>query len=300
MGQTVLVGTADGLHELGDSRRDLLDGHEVTSLARREPGWWAIIDQAEVWRSDSEGQWVLLASLDGLRANCILPTAKEVYVGTSEARLFVLHDDKLRPVESFDGAPGRESWYTPWGGPPDVRSMAADPSGNFYVNIHVGGVARSRVGDGSWEPTIELDADVHQVLFDPGSGLLLAASARGLADSGDEGASWVFDTEGLHGGYLRAVAVAGGSVLVSASTGPFTERAALYRKPLDGGETFGRCQNGLPEWFSDNIDTYCLAASGAAVAFGTSQGEAYLSSDEGESWKVLAEDLPAVRCVALP
>ena len=299
MRQKVLIGTADGLHELGDGRRQLLGGREVTSLARRQPGWWAVVDEVEVWRSGSEGEWEHVASLDGLRANCILPMAKEVYVGTSEARLFALGDGKLEPVESFDGVAGRESWHTPWGGPPDVRSMAADPSGNLYVNVHVGGVARSRVGNGAWEPTIELDADIHQVLFDPGSGLLLAASAKGLADSGDEGASWVFDTEGLHGGYLRAVAVAGGSVLVSASTGPFTERAALYRKPLDGGETFGRCQNGLPEWFSDNIDTYCLAASGPTVAFGTSEGEAYLSLDEGESWNVLAEDLPPVRCVAV-
>ena len=158
-----------------------------------------------------------------------------------------------------------------------------------------------RSGDGgrSWEPTIDIHSDVHQVLSHPDSGLVLGATARGLAVSADEGQTWRFDAEGLHGAYLRAVAVAGGTVLVTASTGPRTDRAAVYRRRLDDTGPFQQCRAGLPEWFPDNIDTHCLAASASDVALGTSDGSVYASSDEGQSWSALGSGLPPVRCVAL-
>ena len=299
MQQEVVVGTTGGLHQPGGDKDILLSGHEVTALARDASDWWAILDRREVWHSSAGGEWGRVASLETMRANCLLPAAAGPIVGASEARLFTLRDRTLEPLPSFDEAPGRNQWHTPWGGPPDVRSMSADPSGTLFVNVHVGGVVRSADGGKTWEPTIDISSDVHQVLFDPGSGLLLAASALGLADSANGGQSWLFDTDGLHGNYLRAVAVAGATVLVSASTGPSTDRAAVYRKPLDGGEPFHICQQGLPEWFSDNIDTSCLTASGSRAAFGTSDGMVFVSSDEGQSWTKVAEGLPPVRCVAL-
>jgi photosystem II stability/assembly factor-like uncharacterized protein len=177
--------------------------------------------------------------------------------------------------------------------------MAGDPSGPLYVNVHVGGVVRSTDHGKTWAPTNDVDADVHEVYVDPAAGLLLAASARGLAISNDQGESWRFETSGLHGRYLRAVAVASETILLTASTGPFTKRAAVYRRSVYGDGLFERCQQGLPEWFSDNIDTACLAASGSWAAFGTSTGEVFLSADEGQSWRMLVEGLPPVRCVAL-
>src|SRR5262245_38209106 len=35
-----------------------------------------------------------------------------------------LVEDSLEPVESFETVDGRETWYTPWSGPADVRSIA--------------------------------------------------------------------------------------------------------------------------------------------------------------------------------
>jgi len=194
---------------------------------------------------------------------------------------------------------GREEWHNPDGSPPDARSLSADPSGAVYVNVHVGGVVRSTDGGRSWTPTIDVHADVHQVLYEPGARLVLAAAARGLAVSDNRGETWRFDTAGLHGHYLRAVAVAGRTVLITASTGPFTPRAAVYRKPLAGNTPFERCCEGLPEWFANNINTFCLTAADSWVALGTTTGEVYLSSDKGQHWSVAAEGLPPVRCVAL-
>ena len=99
--------------------------------------------------------------------------------------------------------------------------------------------------------------------------------------------------------YLRAVAVAGETVLVSASTGPGGRRAALYRTRADGHGEFERCRQGLPEWLGDNVDTHCLAARGATVVVGTGDGRVYASADGGASFERLTKSLPAIQCVAL-
>ena len=299
MNHKILVGTTCGLHELSEGKHTQLTGHDVTSLSISKSGWWAIIDGQEVWHCKSARVWSRIASLKTLNMTCLLETSSKLFVGTSEATLLTLECGMLHPVISFNQVEGREHWYTPWGGPPDVRSMSADPSGTVYVNVHVGGVVRSTNAGKSWEPTIDIDSDVHQILFDPGSGMTLAASARGLAISKDNGTSWQFETNGLHGNYLRAVAVAGSSVLVTASTGPKTESATVYRASLNTNAPFTLFSRALPELFSDNIDTFCLSTSGTSVAFGTTDGSIFLSQDEGTSWKLVTQGLPPIRCVAI-
>lgn len=294
----LLVGTTEGLHDLSEGGRQALTGREVTSLAKNGSTWWTITDRREVRRRGKNGAWRSVASSPKWELNCLLPTATGLLVGTEKAHLLQLQGKTLEPVPSFERAPGREDWYTPWGGAPDVRSISEDPSGTLYVNVHVGGVARSNDGGKSWQSTIDVDSDVHQVLFDAASGLLLAPSLRGLGLSPDRGETWHFHRKGLHGDYLRAVAVAGETILVTASTGPFTNHAAVYRRGVTGEANFERCRSGLPDRFSHNIDTFCLAAKGSWVAFGTEEGSTFFSTDEGRTWSEAANDLPPVRCVA--
>ena len=294
----LLAGTDDGLRELGSNGKVHFAGRECTAIATDTTGIWTLVDRRELWRCPSNGNWERLGELDETEAECLLPTQAGVLVGTSEAHLSKLADNGFELVSSFDHAEGRDAWFTPWGGPPAVRSMSTDPDGAIYANVHVGGVLRSRDRGRSWQPTIDIHADVHQVVFDNGSGLLLAASLEGLAVSEDRGGSWTFNTKRLHASYLRAVAVAGETVLVTASTGPFTDRAAVYRVPLPASGAFEKCEAGLPKWFPKNIDTYCLAASGAEAAFGTSDGRVFRSSDEGKTWELAAKGLPRVQCVS--
>ncbi|WKZ17097.1 MAG: hypothetical protein QY317_07205 [Candidatus Jettenia caeni] len=298
MQQRILVGTDNGLYEVHENRYIQFTGREVKSLASNAPGWWAIINHQEIWQSGINGVWAHIASIDSAKANCLLVTMDGLFIGTSEAHLLVLKGKTFEIVRSFEEVQGRQNWYTPWGGPPDVRSISADPTGTIYVNVHVGGILRSTDGGKSWQPTIDIHADVHQVIFDPDSGLVLAASALGLGISDDGGESWQFVTDGLHGNYLRAVAVIDRTVFVTASTGPTTNRAAIYRKSLDEGASFERCRQGLPEWFSDNINTFCLAASDSCISFGTSDGFVFVSLDKGQNWSVAAKGLQPVRCMA--
>jgi photosystem II stability/assembly factor-like uncharacterized protein len=134
---------------------------------------------------------------------------------------------------------------------------------------------------------------------DEAAGLVLAATARGLAVSADGGESWTFRQEGLHAPYCRAVAVGEDTVLVSASAGPRGERAAVYRQPLGGGTPLERCREGLPEWFAGNIDTFCLAAAGRTAALATAEGDVFASEDGGRSWDVLAKGVGRIRGLAL-
>jgi hypothetical protein len=136
-------------------------------------------------------------------------------------------------------------------------------------------------------------------MVEPRSGTVLAATARGLAASEDAGQTWTNATDGLHATYQRAVAVAGDTLLVSASTGPSGHRSAIYRRPLASQQPFERCERGLPSWFPSNIDSTCLAATDALAAFGTEQGQVFVSEDAGQSWQLLRDGLPPVRCVVI-
>jgi hypothetical protein len=293
----ILVAASDGLHAFDDAgtRRPVEhEGRSVTALGRARDDVWAVLDAAEIWRRTA-GTWSHVTDLDGLRATCVAAIGPEVFVGSSEARVFRLAGNALESVESFDRMDGRSTWFTPWGGPPDTRSIA-NWDDDVYVNVHVGGVPRTSDGGATWTPTIEIEADVHHVTT--ADGLVLAACARGLAASADRGTTWTYLDDGLEARYSRAVAVCGDDLLLTASNGPRGGRAGVYRAAVSGGR-FVRCRAGLPEWFDDNVDTYCLDAlpDGSLAAFGTTDGRVFASRDAGSSWAEIAGDLPSVRRV---
>jgi photosystem II stability/assembly factor-like uncharacterized protein len=62
---------------------------------------------------------------------------------------------------------------------------------------------------------------------------------------------------------------------------------------------FERCRDGLPDWFSANINTFCLGADGDLVVIGDHDGSVYASVDAGITWETVATGLPAIRCIAL-
>jgi hypothetical protein len=298
----LVVGTVKGLYELemdsSEPRADQgrLAEREVVALAVEGDTLWALDGGTTVLRREPDGSWTEVAG--GSELTCLLPGEDGLLVGMEPARLLRLEGGSPEPVPSFDQTPGHQSWHTPWGGPPAVRSMARDRAGRLHVNVHVGGIPRSLDGGATWQPTIEVDSDVHQVLAHPVlADVVLAATAMGLARSDDGGEHWRFEREGMHADYCRAVAVAGGTVLVSASSGPSGRRAAIYRAPLDGPARFERCAAGLPQWFDANVDSGCLAANGETAAFGTADGTLFRSEDAGATWTEAASGLPAVRAV---
>jgi photosystem II stability/assembly factor-like uncharacterized protein len=186
--------------------------------------------------------------------------------------------------ESFETAPTRDEWHTPWGGPASVRSLAVAPdTGVLYVNVHVGGILRSTDEGRSWEATIDLHQDVHEVLALAGGVVLAACGNGGLALSRDGGTTWSTITAGLPGGasYARAVAVSadGQWVLLSASGGPGGARSAVYRRPLSADDTvpFVTVADGVV----GNVDTGNLTAA----RFESESGQVFVSDDDGATWR---------------
>jgi len=299
---SLLIGTTQGLFSLdggGAVHDPALGARDVTALAVEGGEARAVLDRRSIVGRDASGTWPELARSDGLAIDCVVATPNGVLAGTDEAHLLRLAaDGSLARDEAFDSVDGRDAWYTPWGGPPAVRSMALDLAGRIHANVHVGGIPRSVDGGASWEPTIDIDADIHQVVAHPTEpDVVLAAGAVGLAISENGGTSWRIEGDGLHSRYSRAVAVAGDTVLLTAATGPHGGRGAVYRMPLEG-VSFEKCEDGLPEWFDGNIDSGWLVADGAAVAFGTSDGDLFVSEDEGVRWRRAAERLPQIRVLA--
>ncbi|MFN2526438.1 MAG: hypothetical protein ABR505_09305 [Actinomycetota bacterium] len=288
---TLTAATSTGLHLLGAQDRVEFEDRDVRALyLDAAAGRWVIVDGQELWRNTGAG-WKAVASSSDLSLNCLLIDGDNVWVGTSDARLLRLDDGKLTRVASFDQAPGRAEWFTPWGGPPDVRSFTLS-GGQLFANVHVGGILRSERDGSAWEPTLDIGADVHEVTS--ANGVVVAATAWGFASSRDAGKSWEFEDEDLHASYARAVAVGEDTLFMTACDGPFGGRSAIYRRPLSG-TGFAKCEVGLPEWFADNIDTGCVSASGTSVSFGTKDGRVFLSSDGGKSWEQVGADLGQVR-----
>lgn len=282
----------------GDVPGEPHDGGQMTALATRDgTTWYAVVDHHVVLRGAPTATWSVVAEAEDAGITCLLETSVGLFAGTEGAHLLRLDGKTLVPVASFEHAPGRTGWYTPWGGPPAVRTLSEAADGTLYVNVHVGGIVRSRDAGLTWHPTIDIDTDVHQVLVHRASGVVFAAcGVGGLATSTDGGDHWAIDADGLHGQYCRAVAVSGRTVLVSASTGPGSRRGALYRRSLSGGQ-FERCEAGLPEWFAGNIDSGWLDADDQRCLFAEPDGRVYESVDEGRSWTEVAHGLRDVRAV---
>lgn len=294
----LLIGTDDGLFAWNGGSVTRLRPGKVSHVSAAGSAAWVIVDEGLA--QQEAGEWRTLDGPERLKPRCVLPLEEGVLVGTSEAQLFRLRGGKLEQVRGFASAPDRAEWHTPWGGPPDTRSLARDAGGPLYANVHVGGVLRSADGR-DWRPTMDIGADVHQVAAHPTiEGCVLVASAWGLGLSLDSAGSWRFTREGLPRSYCRAVAAADETIFISASDGPGGGRAALYRRGLrDDAAALERCSTGLPDWFAGNIDSGCLVATGSQVAFGTADGRLFVSDDAGQTWSLGAEGLPAVRALSI-
>src|SRR5262249_34000608 len=189
----IRIGTREGLWELDGDRVfsvETFAGKTLTALAAARASDWAIVDGRTLWES-AGSSWPQRAAVRDHAATCLALTRDGLWVGTEEAHLFRLADDRLARIEAFETVDGRAEWYTPWGDPADVRSISVAVDGAVYVNVHVGGVVRSRDAGRTWTPTVDIEMDVHQVLAHPSRAeVVLAAAAEGFGVSHDGGASW--------------------------------------------------------------------------------------------------------------
>jgi hypothetical protein len=301
---TVFVSTwADGLFIFaGATRKHELAGRSLQAMASDgRGGALAILGENSLERRAPDGAWSTVATAENLA--CCVAAGDAIFVGTNEPSVLrVDADGKVERTGSFDRVAGRDTWYAGSAvidgkrvGPPlGVRSITATADGSVVLaNVHVGGIPRSSDRGATWQPTIDVATDVHEVRVHPTRpNVVVAASALGLCTSTDGGVTWNVDNRGLHASHCSAVAFAGDDVLVSASINPFIPEGALYRRGIDSREPLLRVTGGLPEWLGAKVDTRCIAAHESNVAIVDMSGVLHVSADYGHTWTRHADGIP--------
>ncbi len=199
----------------------------------------------------------------------------EVLVGTVAPHIYhVDADGNVERNGSFAALDVRETWSTPWGGPPVARSMAAGEDGYVYAGIEQGSIMRSPDGGRNWEPVEpDLNKDIHQVATCPAAPeRVYANTAKGFFLSDDCGNSWHHRSgDPLNARYGRGVAVDPSRpdrVLVTVSDGPHGDdvHGQLYFSD-DAGKSWQQVRGRFPESTPANINTFHVAFDNSGAAW---------------------------------
>ena len=175
---------------------------------------------------------------------------------------------------------GRERWYTPWGGPPDTRSLSSGPGGRVRER------PRRRDPPSARCPGDMVADDRHRCGRAPGA--QPTRSRRGTS-SRRRRSGWPSPPTAARPGASSPTACMPRTrgrwrwtarSLMSASVGPRGGRAAVYRRPA-GEMAFIKCTGGLPEWFGQNIDSHSWRLPAVLVVFGADGGRLFVSEDGG-------------------
>jgi hypothetical protein len=280
-----------------------LANHSVRALAPDgHGGALAIVDGRSLCRRAPDGVWSTIATAE-VNLACCVAINNIIYVGTDDACVLrVSAAGEIEQLRGFEGVAGRDKWYAGAAlingkliGPPlGIRSITATSDGTVLLaNVHVGGIPRSVDRGATWQPTIEVGSDVHEVRAHPTRpGIVVAAAAVGLCTSSDGGATWEVEQAGLHALHCSAVEFAGDDVLVSAAADPFAPQGAIYRRGVDERCPLVRVAGGLPAWLDGIADTGCIAAHGSAVAVADQKGNLHVSADNGLTWSCRTEGIP--------
>ncbi|HVB82855.1 MAG TPA: hypothetical protein VNE82_23255 [Candidatus Binataceae bacterium] len=285
------------------------------------------------WHEPAEGN-VRYPVSSGLSLNAIwalepapLVGPNVVFAGADPAALYRSDDrgETFQPNDALLNHPERPFWMPGFGGlclhtvMPDPR----DPS-RIIIGISAAGIYRSDDSGKSWtrrNSGIRMDdaGPPNAPHFRPQCAHKMRYAAKnprriylqnhpGIYRSDDGGDSWVDIAKGLPSVFGFPL-VAHPRCADTAYVIPLTadnfrvpiEGAAKVWRTRDAGESWAPLGSGLPQqdaYFSVLRDAFIAdSLDPAGLYFGTRNGQLFASSDEGESWRTIADWLPAVLCV---
>jgi len=330
----LLVGTVNGISVLerespGNSWKKSghqLKGFHISSLLL-EPrrgglfagvhgkGLYASIDGGENWELKTRGltqeHVYTLASLQ--RNGDIV-----LYAGTEPAHLFQSMDygETWKELPALRSVPGADKWRFP--APPHlghVKHITFDPRDSrvMYASIEQGALLKSMDAGQSWhelggfyKPEDEVYKDVHRLVIRPSNpDQIYFTGGMGLYSSSDGGQTWDHLTlRTWRIGYPDALFTSPFDdqvmFMAGASKAPQHWRemktaGAMVARSGDAGRNW-EILEGFPKSLRGNIEAMSMAvwSDHFALFVGTTDGEVFLSEDEGESWSQIATGLAPV------
>jgi photosystem II stability/assembly factor-like uncharacterized protein len=290
---------------------------------------WRSPDLGETWTHSSEG---LAYEADGGRKLSKVSTLAvnngRILVGVEAPGIFESRDGGATwsLVSTLEGEPGSESWSDPDRQPPGHLGISAlmfdtDDAARFWAIVQGYGLFETTDDGKTWTPRNKgLRADwprehedvgfcVHKLVRSPVDGnRMYQQNHVGMHRSDDEAHTWTEITEGLptEFGFAAATHPHDRDTFYVIPLEPLHGRtmpdgqAAVWRT-RDAGGSWQRLDRGLPQ------DGAYLGVLREAMAndpyddpglyFGTSTGQVFASTDEGDSWNEIASYLPGISSV---
>jgi hypothetical protein len=291
------------------------------------PAIWKSSDLGAKWTHSSEGLAYAPGETPVSSIWSIAQGADHLFAGVEPAGLFQSEDggESWSHVQGLRDHPSRPQWQ-PGGGGLILHSIVLHPDGKaIWVAISSAGVFYSGDGGENWEPRNrgtrndympdgqkypEFGQCVHCLVMAPGhSNRLYQQNHCGMYRSDDGGREWQSIEAGLPStfGFPAAAHPRDSQTLYllplnGDSIGRYVPdgKAAVWRT-RDGGQTWEPCRRGLPQsnaffgvlrqaMATDQLDP-------AGVYFGTSTGHLYASTDEGDEWTCIADNMPPIYSV---
>lgn len=283
---------------------------------------WQIARQNPAFAADSHYQLERIWHIEPGR----LREPKVLYAGVAPAALFQSRDggETWSEVASLTNHPSRSRWQ-PGAGGLCLHSIAVDPAkqNRMFVGISAVGVFRTDDGGETWQPANkgtraeflpekfpEFGQCVHKLLLAGDNGLLLFQQNHcGVYRSRNAGADWTEITAGLPSDFGFPLAIhphQPETLYVIPLQGaefrcPPGGKLCVYRSG-NGGESWEPLDKGLPQRdayvgvYRESMATDSLDPAG--VYFGTNTGKLFGSNDQGDSWRVIADNLPPIYSVS--
>jgi photosystem II stability/assembly factor-like uncharacterized protein len=310
----------------------VLEPTSVTIFASAASEWhgaavWRSRDLGETWTLSSEG----FAYEDGRKLSKIsslATTPNRILAGVEAPGIFESRDDgdTWSLLSTLAGEPGSEGWDDPSNQPPGHLGLSAlmvdgDDDARFWAIVQGVGLYETTDDGKSWTPRnrglrAEWPREHDEVGFCVHKLVRTAADPSrwyqqnhcGMHRSDDAGHSWTEISEGLPTdfGFAAAAHPHDRDTFYVVPLDPGHGRcmpdgeAAVWRT-RDAGDHWERLDRGLPQEGAFlgvlregmAIDSY----DSPGLYFGTSTGQVFASTDEGDSWQTIAGYLPGVSSV---
>jgi photosystem II stability/assembly factor-like uncharacterized protein len=241
-----------------------------------------------------------------------------LYAGTEPAMVYRSENlgESWVPMPSMRDVPDTDQWLFPRS-IPHVKNIAVHPAQpkTLYVCVEQGDLLKSTDGGTSWRQLTSMERaddkfrrDMHRVTFrQDNPAEIFLTTGIGLYHTMDGGEHWERLTDPsfrlgypdpffIHPEKPASMFMVGAGVSPNPDWGKTGTAHPLFMRSTDAGHSWTESMEGMRIPVKGNMEAAAMHFNRGALEFfvGTACGELYTSRDGGDSWALLAENLPAI------